>query len=105
VAVYIGALNFAHNADRLANGNTLISDTGRDRVIEIDAENRTVWSSRVITLSDGSRLRYPNDANWLAGDHLLITDHDHHRVIEIDRAGQVLWQFGVTGVPGNAAST
>ena len=30
-------LNWAHNADRLPSGNTLISDTGHDRVIEIDA--------------------------------------------------------------------
>jgi hypothetical protein len=100
----ISSLRFAHNADRLANGNTVVSDTGNDRVVELDPEGLIVWNSALVPLSDGSRLRYPNDANALAGDHLLITDRDNHRVLEIDRAGQVLWQFGVTGVPGSDLS-
>jgi len=101
VALYIGQLDFAHNADRLADGHTLLSDTEHNRVIELDEENRTVWSSEWITLGDGSALHYPNDANWLPSDHLLITDRDNHRVIEIDRDGNIIWQFGETGVPGN----
>lgn len=94
-------LNFAHNADRLPNGHTLISDTGHDRVTEIDAAGNVVWNNDDITFSDRSILRYPNDANWLPDDHLLITDRDNHRVIEIARDGTVVWQFGETGVPGN----
>ena len=93
VALYIGALDWAHNGDRLDDGHTLLSDTGNDRVIELDEENRTVWSSEWITLSDGSTLDYPNDANHLPGDHLLITDRNNHRVIEIDRDGNVVWQY------------
>jgi len=93
VALYIGELSFAHNADRLSDDHTLLSDTGADRVIELDEENRTVWSSDWITLNDGSVLDYPNDANWLPGDHLLITDRNNHRVIEIDRSGAVVWQY------------
>ena len=94
-------LDWAHNADRLPNGNTLISDTGHDRVIEVDATGTIVWDSDAITLGDGSVLDYPNDANWLPDDHLLITDRDNHRVIEIARDGAIVWQFGETGVPGN----
>ncbi len=97
-------LNWAHNADRLPNGNTLISDTGHDRVIEIDAAGVIVWNSDDVTLSDGSVLNYPNDANWLPDDHLLITDRDNHRVIEIARDGTIVWQFGETGAPGNDAA-
>ena len=94
-------LDWAHNADRLPNGNTLISDTGHDRVIEIDAAGTIVWDSDDVALSDGSALDYPNDANWLPDDHLLITDRDNHRVIEIARDGTIVWQFGETGAPGN----
>ena len=93
VAFYTGALDWVHNGDRLPGGHTLLSDTGNDRVVELDEENRTVWSSDWITLSDGSVLDYPNDANWLPGDQLLITDRDNHRVIEIDRSGNVVWQY------------
>ena len=96
-------LDFAHNTDLLASSNLLISDTGNDRVIEIDTLGQIIWTSDAITLSDGSGLRYPNDANWLAGDHLLITDRNNHRVIEIDRTGNVVWQFGETGTSGNGA--
>jgi hypothetical protein len=94
-------LNWAHNADRLPSGNTLISDTGHDRVIEIDASGTVVWNSDDVTFSDGSVLDYPNDANWLPSDRLLITDRDNHRVLEIARDGTIVWQFGETGVPGN----
>ncbi|MBS1251249.1 MAG: hypothetical protein MAG451_00280 [Anaerolineales bacterium] len=94
-------LGWAHNADRLPDGHTLISNTGPNTVIEIDAEGMVVWNSRDVRFSDGSALRYPNDANWLPNDHLLITDRDNHRVIEIDRAGTIVWQFGETGVPGS----
>ena len=125
-------LNWAHNADRrpttpnklgtpssnlqspISNLQllTLISDTGHDRVIEIDATGNVVWNSDDVTLDDGSVLDYPNDANpalsganvWLPDDHLLITDRDNHRVIEIARDGTIVWQSGETGVPGNDAT-
>ena len=117
-------LSWAHNADRrpttpnklgtsssnlqLPASNlqflTLISDTGHDRVIEIDAAGNIVWNSDDVTFSDGSALDYPNDANWLPTDHLLITDRDNHRVIEIARDGTIVWQFGETSVPGNDAA-
>ena len=97
-------LDFAHNADRLAGGRVLISDTGHDRVLEIDSAGSTIWTTEAITLSDGSHLRYPNDANWLSGNHILITDRDNHRVIEIDRNGTIIWQFGETGVSADDAT-
>jgi len=86
-------LDFAHSAERLPNGNTLISDTGHDRVIEVTPAGSIVWNSQTVALSDGSTLSYPNDADWLsAGNYLLITDRDHHRALEIRRDGTVVWQ-------------
>lgn len=96
-------LDFAHNSDRLINGNTLISDTGHDRVLEVDASGVVAWTTDAITLSDGSALSYPNDANWLAGNRVLITDRDNHRVIEIGRDGTIHWQFGETDERGSDA--
>jgi hypothetical protein len=98
---FSGGLNFAHGAERLPNGNTLISDTGHDRVIEVDPGGTIVWNSHDIVLDDGSTLSYPNDVDWLSSsNHLLITDRDNARVLEITREGHVVWQFGETGVPG-----
>jgi len=101
VGLYRGELKFAHNADRLTNGHTLISDTGNDRVLELDGDNVTVWSSEQVSLSDGSELDYPNDANLVEGNRLLVTDRNNHRVIEIQRDGTIVWQFGETGVAGS----
>jgi len=95
-----GGLNWAHNADRQADGSVIISDTGNDRVIIVAANGSVLWSTADISLSDGSSLNYPNDANLLPSGNRLITDRDNHRVIEIDAAGNILWQFGQTGLPG-----
>ncbi|MFV2073176.1 MAG: hypothetical protein ACC742_11070, partial [Thermoanaerobaculales bacterium] len=101
VGVYRGGLDFAHNADRLANGHTIISDTGNDRIVELDSDNVTVWSSDWVSLSDGSHLDYPNDVNGIDGDRFLVTDRDNNRVIEIERDGTLVWQHGQTGVAGS----
>ena len=94
-------LNFAHSAE-VWEDLVLISDTGNDRVIIVDKRtNQIVWNSDDITLSDGSRLNYPNDADFITDDRILITDRNNHRVIEIDLNGNILWQFGETGIPGS----
>ncbi len=99
--VYDEGLQFAHNADLQDNGNMIISDTGNDRVIEVDSSFNIVWTTDEITFSDGSHLDYPNDANIIDDDHVLITDRDNHRAFETDRDGNIVWQFGVTGVLGS----
>ena len=97
-------LNFAHGAE-IRNDMVLISDTGNDRVIIVDKNTKQIiWSTDEITLSDGSKLKYPNDADFIDDNRILITDRDNHRVIEIDLNGNILWQFGETGVPGNDLS-
>jgi len=103
----LGGLNFAHNAD-LLDEEMIISDTGNDRVLIVEATNgiysegpdfQTVWNSD----DDASfSLDYPNDANFLSNGNLLITDRDRHRVIEVNRdTGAIVWQFGVTNQSGN----
>ena len=94
-------LDFPHNADLQDNGNLIISDTGNDRVIELDPNFDVVWNSDFIAFSDSWHLDYPNDVNILEGDTILITDRDNHRVIETDRQGNILWQFGVTRQRGS----
>jgi hypothetical protein len=101
---YSVGLNWAHNADKQADGTVIISDTGNDRVIVVDQNGAIIWNSDNITFSDGSSLAYPNDANLLVSGNLLITDRDNHRVIEMDASGNIVWQFGETAVPGGGAT-
>ena len=50
-------LNYSVDAERLANGNTLIADCGANRVIEIDYAGNVVWEK--------AGLYYPTDAENL----------------------------------------
>ncbi|MNT78007.1 hypothetical protein D3C72_2171960 [compost metagenome] len=40
-----GTCYLPNAATRLANGNTLIADTGNDRVIEVNAKGAIVWQT------------------------------------------------------------
>ena len=101
-AAWLADLDWAHDAELTGSSTLLVTDTGNDRVVELDSSGTVLWDSADhAPFSDGSTLAYPNDADLLASGNLLVTDRDHHRVLEIDRTGAVVWQFGVTGVPGS----
>jgi hypothetical protein len=76
---------WAHTARRLPNGNTLITATEANRVIEVTPDCNTAWHM------DG--LAYPNEAYRLAGGNTLITERDNDRVIEVDPAGRIVWSY------------
>ncbi len=89
---YGDGLRFAHSAKRLASGNTLISDTTNNRVIEVTPDGQIVldsdhWSDGTGTLSDGSRLHYPNDAHQLDDGRLIVTDRNNDRYVICNRDG------------------
>jgi len=99
-------LRFAHSAKLLPNGNILVTDTSNNRIIEINREDRIVFSSQDWDngsgkLSDGSRLFYPNDAHFTPSGTFVITDRNNDRVIEVDRNGKILRQFGELKHPHN----
>ncbi len=80
-----GGLVNVHTARRLRNGNTLVTATQANRVIEVDRVGNVVWSI-------GS-LSYPNDAYRLDNGNTLITDRDNDRVIEVNPGGSVVWSY------------
>jgi hypothetical protein len=45
--IYTNGLRWPRDADRLPNGNTLIVDTGNQRVIEVTPEREVVWERRI----------------------------------------------------------
>ncbi len=95
---YHEGLRFAHSGRRLKNGNTLITDTTNNRVIEVTPDKEIVmtsddWGEGTGTLSDGSRLSYPNEAFVLKDGTLLITDRNNNRCLQVDLHGHVIWAF------------
>jgi hypothetical protein len=51
-----GRLSWPRDADRLPNGNTLISDSLSNRVVEVDEEGETVWEISIFNPYEAERL-------------------------------------------------
>ena len=79
-------ITWAHTARRLANGNTLITGTNLNKVLEIDPVGDSVWA-----FSAG--LDYPNEAIRLANGNTLITDRNNNWVIEVNPDGTQVWSY------------
>ncbi len=82
---YLGSdVSWSHSARRGSDGNTVITGTEVNRVIEVDPGGRVVWEH-------SAGLNYPNEAWPLPGGNVLITDRLNNRVIEVDRDGNIAW--------------
>lgn len=92
------------NAKRLANGNTLIADSGvpgppyAPRVVEITPAGKTVWEHKFSSLAEA-----PRYAERLAGGNTLITLP--FKIIEVNSSGKIVWSYGsgkpvLPGSPG-----
>ncbi len=87
-------LAFAHGAILLGDGDILVPDTNHDRLVAFAPDGSTRWSSEDWpngrnTLSDGTKLDYPNSAQELPNGRLLVSVRYANLVAEIDRAGMV----------------
>lgn len=93
-----GLLEKPHCAQRLADGNVLITDADAARVIEVDrASKRIVWQYGD-TDEPGpgpGRLQDPNHAVRLSDGHTLITETGGGRVLRVDRGKNVVKQYDV----------
>ena len=96
---YKGELVFAHSINLLKSKNYLITDTGNDRLLEVNLAGEVVWTSE---LWSNTKLDYPNEAEELSDGVYLVTDRNNDRVIEIDRNGEILWSFEDLDRPHNA---
>ena len=84
----------AESAQRLANGNTVIADTGRMRVIELDKDKKVVWEYAV---PNDNKRKTPTmrQVRRLDNGNTLIAASTEDKVIEIDRAGKVVWSYAL----------
>jgi len=100
VAWYYGA-NIPWSAKRLSNGNTLITEFGNHRVLEVTPAGDIVWhyGTEGLAGSGPDELDSPVDAERLENGNTLITDSKNHRVIEVDSNKNIVWQYG-NGTPG-----
>jgi hypothetical protein len=85
---------FVHTARRLANGNTLMSSSVGNKVIEVNRDGDTVWTY-------SWNLAYPNEASRLANGNTLITVRDFSHVIEVKPDGSIVWMYTNLNGPHN----
>lgn len=70
--------------DVLPNGHVLIPEKDNNRVVEYDAEGRTVWEAAI---------EQPVAAVRLPNGNTLVTSYTENRAVEVDRDGKEIWQF------------
>ncbi|MCK4652893.1 MAG: T9SS type A sorting domain-containing protein [Candidatus Cloacimonetes bacterium] len=85
------------DADRLPNGNTLITDMWHDRIIEVTPDGTIVWE---YTGGGPLSMHYPADAERLPNGNTLIADRysgypfqNWDRALEVDTYGNIVWQM------------
>jgi hypothetical protein len=85
-------------ASRLKDGNTLITDSNHNRIVEIDRNKKVVWEYFTCTGSGCNLPRgtgpSPTRAVRLRSGHTLISDQYNHRVIEVNHAKHIVRTFG-----------
>ncbi len=69
--------------DVLPNGNVLVSQTDRNKVVELNAEGKTVWEANAPGITTATRL--PNGST-------LVASYNQQSVTELDRSGKVIWE-------------
>lgn len=79
----------AESAVRLKNGNTLISDSKKYKVIEITKNEEVIWEHSHI--SDNALASF---ATRLDNGNTLITYSSTHIVVEVNHKHEIVWKFG-----------
>jgi len=82
------------DAERLSNGNTLITLHGGNKVIEYDRAGDIIWLKAGLYL--------PTDAERLSNGNTLIAQYGNGRVTEVDEEGNVVWEVAGLHKPMDA---
>ncbi len=84
----------AESAQRLANGNTVIADNGRMKVIEIDKDKKLVWEFDV---PNDNKRKTPTmrQVRRLDNGNTLISASTEDKVMEVSPEKKVVWSYNV----------
>ena len=81
-----------HAFQRLANGNTMVSESGNGRIIEVDKEDKIVFTMP-LTLDHPNPHRDTRLVRELKNGHILACHEGDGVVREYDRTGKVVWTY------------
>lgn len=88
---YKGAVE-VHGFQRLADGNTMIAETGNKRIIEIDKDGKIVIEVP-LKVEKPSAHHDTRRARKLENGHYLVCHERDGVVREYDRTGKVVWSY------------
>jgi hypothetical protein len=95
-------LNAPSSVQRLSSGNCLIADTGNNRVIEVNHQNKVVWQFG--NPDDTTILNGPTYACKIhQGEQTLITDSGNNRIIVVDKSGSNFFTYVTSTRPGSVS--
>ncbi|HSU68427.1 MAG TPA: PQQ-binding-like beta-propeller repeat protein [Tepidisphaeraceae bacterium] len=83
-----------HAFQRLPNGNTMISESGIGRIIEVDRDGKIVHEIK-LKLNHPSTHSDTRLARELENGHYLVSHENDGAVREYDHDGNVVWEFEV----------
>ena len=95
-------LNGAAFASRLSDGNTLITDSNNNRIIEVTQNGTIVFSYSTLDPA-GNANPLPTRAVRLRNGLTLISDQFNDRVIAVTQQGGIVFTQGMLNVPGNGS--
>jgi len=82
------------SAQRLDNGNTIIADNSKHRVIEINADKKIVWSYDVPN-TNGRKAQTMRQVRRLENGNTLICASTQDKVLEVDKDGKTVWEYAL----------
>ncbi|MBO9541181.1 carboxypeptidase regulatory-like domain-containing protein [bacterium] len=83
----LGGLKAPRGANYTPSGTILVADTGKNRIVEMDATEKKVWEMK-------TRLNAPRWAERQRTGTTLIVDTGNNRLVEVDRSGNPVWGLG-----------
>ena len=82
-----GAMKTPFDVDRLRNGNTLVADSGNDRIAEFNAKGELVWEK--------TGLAFPNNVFRLRDGRTLYTTYTSGLVGLLTPEGENVWEVDI----------
>jgi hypothetical protein len=94
-------INASAFASRLRNGDTLISDSGNNRIFEVSKAGSVVWTYVTNTRPGSFATPNPTRAVRLHNGNTLISDQFNDQVIEVKPNGSIVFSQGMIDTSGN----
>ncbi len=95
-----GTMGTCAFASRLSNGNTLLTDAGNSRIVEVDENDNIMWQYYTNMEFNSIVLPTPTRALRLNNGDTIISDQFNNRVIKINETTTIMAYFGLQLIGG-----